>query len=224
MQPYFFPYVGYWQLISSVDIFVIYDDVTYIKQGFINRNSLIINGAKSYFTLELRGASSNKLIKEIQLGGNRHKLLKTIELNYKKAPWFFDVFPVIEEIFSFESKWLIEFLGNSLKTISKRLNLNTNFIYSSDIAKDASLKGQDKVISICKVLDARRYINSIGGLSLYDINEFLINGIELCFLKSKPITYKQLGDQFVPWLSIIDVMMFNSPEGIRRLLNEYELT
>ena len=223
MQPYFFPYIGYWQLISAIDIFVIYDDVSYIKQGFINRNNILINGTKAYFTLHLRGASSNKLINEIKLGDNRNKLLKTVELNYKKAPYFLDVFPLIENIFNFKSELLIEFLSNSLKTVSKFLCLNTKFINSSEIAKDASLKGQDKLISICKVLGGTQYINPYGGQNLYDRNEFSTNGIELYFINSKPVAYPQFKNKFVPCLSIIDVMMFNSTEEIGRLLIEYEL-
>ena len=223
MQPYFFPYIGYWQLISAVDIFVIYDDVNYIKQGFINRNNILINGTKAYFTLHLKGASSNKLINEIQLGDNKYKLLKTVELNYKKSPYFLDVFPLIENIFCFKSEWLIEFLSNSLKTVSKYLCLNTKFIDSSEIEKDDSLKGQGKIISICKVLGATQYINSNGGQNLYNRNEFSNNGIELYFIKSKQIVYPQFKNQFVPKLSIIDVLMFNSSKEIQAMIDKFEL-
>jgi hypothetical protein len=223
MQPYFFPYIGYWQLISAVDTFVIYDDVNYIKQGFVNRNSLIINGTKSYFTLELKGASPNKFINEILIGHNKKKLLKTVEFNYKKTPLFSEVFPFIQEIFEFQNDNLGKFLGNSIEKISAYLEVKTKFIYSSNLKKDNRLKGKDKVISICKILDSTHYLNASGGHELYDKSEFLSNGIKLNFIKSKPITYKQFDNEFIPWLSIIDIMMFNSPDTISGMLKEYYL-
>ncbi|MCT7650802.1 WbqC family protein [Aliarcobacter butzleri] len=223
MQPYLFPYIGYWQLINAVDTFVIYDDVNFIKQGYINRNSILSNGKSQQFTLELIGASSNKLIKEIEIGNNANKILKTIKQNYIKAPYFEIVFPMIEDILNQEEKNLAKFIGYSLQQISNYLILDTKFIYSSEIEKDNSLKAQDKVLEICNILKADKYINAIGGQELYNKEIFKENGIELNFLKIELVEYKQFKNDFVPYLSIIDILMFNSKDEIKNMLVRYEL-
>lgn len=222
MQPYFFPYVGYWQLLNIVDTYVIYDDVNYIKQGYINRNSILINGEEKRLTMEVIGASSNKLINEIEVGNNRKKLLKTIDMAYRKAPYFEAVFPVIQMILESQEKNLARFLGNSLKQVSKYLDINTNIIFSSDIDKDNTLKAQDKVIDICQKLNATQYINAIGGRELYDKKKFQSKGIDLKFIQMGTIEYEQLNQDFVSFLSIIDLMMFNSKPITKKLLNRYE--
>lgn len=223
MQPYFFPYIGYWQLVNTVDTFVIYDDVTFIKQGYINRNSILVNGQAQIFTLELIGASSNKLINEIGVGNNRKKILKTLKQNYSKAPYFDVVFPIIEDILDQDEKNLAKFIGNSLEKISNYLELDTKFIYSSDIEKDSSLKAQNKILDICKILHAKKYINAIGGKVLYDKEVFQQNNMELNFIKTELIEYEQFKNEFVPYLSIIDIMMFNSKKNIQNMLNHYKL-
>ena len=223
MQPYLFPYIGYWQLINAVDTFVIYDDVNFIKKGYVNRNSILSNGQSQLFTLELIGASSNKLIKEIEIGNNANKILKTIKQNYIKAPYFEIVFPMIEDILNQEEKNLAKFIGYSLQQISNYLILDTKFIYSSEIEKDNSLKAQDKVLEICNILKADKYINAIGGQELYNKEIFKENGIELNFLKIELVEYKQFKNDFIPYLSIIDILMFNSKDEIKNMLNRYEL-
>lgn len=223
MQPYFFPYIGYWQLISAVDTFVIYDDVNYIKQGYVNRNSLLINGVKSFYTLELKGASSFKLINEIQVGRNIPKLIKTLEQNYKKAQYFTDVFPVVSDIINFKENNLGKYLGNSIFKISSLLDLKPKFIYSSDIEKNNTLKGKDKVLAICRILKANKYLNAIGGQQLYCKDEFMANGIELNFIKTIDICYPQCSHSFVPNLSIVDVLMHCGKEKTKILLTKYQL-
>ena len=223
MQPYLFPYIGYWQLINAVDTFVIYDDVNFIKQGYINRNSILSNGKSQVITMELIGASSNKLINEIEVGNNRSKLSKTIKQNYVKARYFEVVYPLIENILNQNEKNLGKFIGYSLEQISNYLEINTKFIYSSDIEKDNALKTQDKVLEICNILKADKYINAIGGQELYNKEIFKENGMELNFLKTELVQYKQFKNDFVPYLSIIDVLMFNSKDEIKEMLKRYEL-
>ena len=223
MQPYLFPYIGYWQLISAVDIFVIYDDVNFIKQGYINRNYIFQNGQKQLFTLEVIGGSSNKFINQIKVGRNSKKILKTIAQNYNKAPYFKDIFPVFDDILNQREENLAEFIGNSLKTIAAYLGIDTKFIYSSDIKKDNSLKAQERVIDICKHLNATNYINAIGGQELYNKNKFLEENIVLNFLDSEMLEYKQFKNEFVPYLSIIDIMMFNTRTDIQKMLDSYKL-
>lgn len=223
MQPYLFPYVGYWQLIDAVDCFVIYDDVNYIKQGYINRNSILVNGKPQVFTLELLGASSNKLINEIQVGKNSKKILKTIKQNYSKAPYFNDANQLIEDIFNQNEKNLAKFIGYSIEKVCDYLKLSTKLVYSSDIKKNTELKAQDKVIDICSLLSGDKYINAIGGKELYSREEFSQNGLDLFFLDTKEIKYHQFENEFVPFLSIIDIIMFNDVTEVQKIIKSYEL-
>jgi len=224
MQPYLFPYIGYWQLINAVDTFVIYDDVNFIKQGYINRNNILVNNKSQRFTLELVGASSNKLINEINVGRNAIKVLKTIKQNYQKAPYFSDVYPLIEKILLNPEKNLAKYLTNTLIAISQYLELNTKFMISSELNKDSNLTAQNKVLNICKVLNATTYINAIGGQELYDREIFKIHDLELRFLETNTdIVYKQFNDEFISNLSIIDVLMFNSISEIKNILEKYKL-
>lgn len=226
MQPYFFPYIGYWQLINAVDIYVIYDDVNFMKKGWINRNNILINGQPKLINLQMSKASQNKLINEIELLGNETynaKLLKTIKASYKKAPYYEEVFPLIKNIIEQDEKNLAKFLTESMVEISKYLGIKTKFVMSSDIEKNNSLRGQDKIIETCKLLNADVYINSIGGRDLYLQKDFHSNGIKLKFLKANKIKYKQFNNEFIPNLSIVDVLMFNATNGINHFLEEYEL-
>lgn len=223
MQPYFMPHLGYFQLMDAVDEYVIYDDVQFIKGGWINRNNILISGRKSLFTIMLEGASPNKLINEIIIKDDFRKFKKSIEITYAKAPYREAVINLLGRICSYEDKNLSRFIGNSFKELALYLGIETRLTYSSRLRKDSSLRGQDKVISICKELGAQTYINSIGGVELYSKENFLSEGIELMFLKSLPVRYHQLGYDFVPGLSIIDVMMFNSRGEIAKMLRNYEL-
>jgi predicted HNH restriction endonuclease len=172
MQPYLFPYIGYFQLINAVDKFVIYDDVNYIKKGWINRNNIIINKQKALFTISLAGASQNKLINEIDISDNFEKLLKTIQFSYSKAPYFRQTYEILNKIVSFENRNLSLFITNSLETILDYLNIDTEILLSSNLNKDSGLKGQVKIMSICKELNAETYVNPIGGIDLYDKEYF----------------------------------------------------
>lgn len=223
MQPYFFPYIGYWQLLHAADTFVIYDDVNYIKQGYINRNSILAGGKEQRITLEVIGASSNKNINQIQVGNNAKKLLKTIEQAYRKAPMYDDVFPVLSNILTNPEKKLAVYLGDAIKAIAEYLGLDITIRYSSDIEKDNSLAAQKKVIEICRNLGAKHYINSIGGKELYDKQAFEAEGITLSFLKPELMEYQQFGHEFVPFMSIIDVIMFNSKVEVQKMIGRYVL-
>lgn len=223
MQPYFFPYIGYFQLIRAVDKYVIYDDVNFIKGGWINRNYILHNNQKHLFSMKLDHSSPNKRINEIFIKDDFKKLSKLFYYSYLKAPYFTDVYPLIEDIFSFNENNLAIYLTNSLLTVSKYLDIDTEFLMSSSLNKDDSLKNQDKVIHICELLGATTYINAIGGQTIYNNSLFSDHNIEIKYLKSSPKTYKQFDNEFVPWLSIIDVMMFNSKNDICEMLIQNEL-
>ena len=226
MQPYLLPYIGYWQLLNAVDTYVIYDDVNYIKSGWINRKRILINGGASYFTIQVIGASSFKLINEIQVNNDDRlieKNLKTIEMAYRKAPYFEEGYSIMEKILRYKDDNLANYLINSIKVICNYLEIFTEIIISSEMKKNNELKAQEKVLDICKELQATDYYNAIGGQELYSFDDFKKNNIRLHFLKTGDIEYKQFNNEFQPFLSIIDVIMFNSKEEIKEMLNKYTL-
>jgi len=226
MQPYLFPYIGYYQLISAVDAFVVFDDVNFIKKGWINRNRILLNGKDHRFTLPLVKASQNKLINEIDMvpdQAHKKKLLDLIGHAYKKSPEYKNVFPAVKEIVLNEENNLLKYLKFSLARTADFLGIKTRLLLSSAIDKGQSLKGQDKIISICKELKAGEYFNLMGGSGLYDKDIFRKSGITLSFLKTREIRYAQFKNDFIPNLSIVDVLMFNPLEAVRGFLREFDL-
>ena len=226
MQPYLFPYLGYWQMISAVDIFVLFEDVNFIKRGWINRNNILLNGKAHLFTLPLTEATQNKFINEISIthdNKEKHNLLKTIENAYKKAPYFSDIFPLISNILTYERHNLAHFLLHHFEIIFAYLDIKTKLLYSSMIEKDNTLKAQDKIIDICHRMNATHYLNAIGGQNLYDKICFEQEHITLNFIKMRSIRYPQFKNEFVPYLSIIDVLMFINRESVKQMLTEYDL-
>ncbi len=226
MQPYLLPYLGYWQMIASADVFVIYDDVNFIKGGWINRNNILLNGKAHLFTLPLVDASPNKRINEICVTPQeklKQKILKTIDGAYRKAPYFADVFPMLTDILMHEQHGLAPFMLHQFETIFAYLGIKTRLLLSSSLEKDNSLRAQDKVIDICHRLGTTHYVNAIGGQELYDKETFRKEGMTLSFIKMHDLSYPQFKGDFVPYLSIIDVLMFNSPEAVRELLTQYDL-
>ncbi len=224
MQPYFMPYIGYWQLMNTVDTYVIYDDVNYIKGGWINRNQILINGKAKYLTIPVLGASPNKTINEIKIDTNPKiidKKLRMIKGAYQKAPYYKETIDIIEKILTYQEADIVKFLQNSFKTIKDYLRIKTDFILSSNINKEERLQGQDKVLDICKRLGAKEYYNAIGGYKLYSFSDFEEENIRLRFLKTNRIEYKQFNNDFQKNLSIIDVMMFNSRETVIGMLDQY---
>lgn len=222
MQPYLFPYLGYFQLIRAVDAFVVYDDVNYIKGGWINRNYILANGDRQLITLPLQGASPNKLINQVEVGG-AHKILQSLHHSYGKAPHFDAVYPMLEDILAQTEKNLARFLDYQLRRICDHLGLRPQWHISSSLGKDNGLRGQDKILSICEELGATHYINVPGGKALYDQPAFSARGLQLSFIQPRAVIYRQFGSGFFPSLSIIDVMMFNDREQCARLLEEYDL-
>jgi WbqC-like protein family len=227
MQPYFLPYIGYFQLMLAVGKFIVLDDVNYINRGWINRNRMLLNGDAHTFTVPLVGASQNKRICDIELVEGtvwREKLLKTIGQAYRHAPGYRAVWGLVEGIINYPSRKLDEFLLNSLRAVAYYLHIDTEIADSSRTYGNAELKGQDRIIDICKREAAGIYINPIGGTELYGREDFADAGIQLHFLKPRPIIYPQRAKgEFVPWLSILDVLMFNESNVVQQYLNEADL-
>ena len=223
MQPYFFPYIGYFALLEKADCFVIADDLNYIKNGFINKNYILSNKESFRMSLQLKKASQNKLINEIDRGDNLIQILETIKRAYVKAPYYNEVFPVIEKILSNTECNLARFLGDAIKDISDFLKLDVDILYSSEIQKNQELRFDERILDICHRLGAEHYVNSIGGQELYDKKKFADHGVKLNFIECPSVTYQQFSEEFIPSLSIIDVMMFNSVSKIREILKQCQL-
>jgi hypothetical protein len=227
MQPYFFPYIGYWQLINAVDTFVIYDNIQFSKKGWFHRNNFLMNGKKTLFTIPLKKDSNTLNVVNRYLSDDSEKQIKKIiyqiKNSYRKAPYFDNVFPVIETILLNQEKNLFSYIIYSIEMICDYLEIDTNIVKSSTINIDHNLRSQDKVIAINKILKSTKYINSIGGADLYDRGDFKEEAIELRFLESEVVNYRQFNNEFIPCLSIVDVMMFNSKEEIKDLLEKYKL-
>jgi hypothetical protein len=228
MQPYFFPYIGYFQLVSAVDAFVLYDDVAYIKQGWINRNKILLDDKPHVFTVPLKNASSFVTIAETEINRPlyeswRIKFLKTLTQAYKKAPYFNPVNELIEAILAADAATIGDLAVTSVSSTCQYLRLSTRLIKTATHYANYSLKAQERIVDICKREHASEYINAKGGKELYSKKDFEEAGIALSFIRSGEIKYQQFGDDFVPWLSIIDVMMFDSTDKIRQLLAMYTL-
>lgn len=228
MQPYFLPYIGYFQLIYAADVFVIYDNIEYTKKGWINRNRILVNGKDEYITLPLKKDSDFLQIKDRQLADGiedeKKKMLRKIKEVYRKAPFFNAVYQNIETIFSFQNTNLFEFIFHSISQIVSLLGINTKIIVSSTLHVNHDLKGQEKVMAICQNLNANIYINPIGGIEIYSNSFFSNNNMELLFLKPELKSYPQFNNAFVPWLSILDLLMFNSIEDIyKEFITSYTL-
>ena len=224
MQPYFFPYLGYFQLIAAVDVFVIFDDVNYINKGWINRNNILANGRAQPINLALGNRSQNLLINQIDVLDTGVKLLKTLAQNYGKARQFQIEYPMLEAVIQYPDRNLGNYLAHLLKKVCIAMGIKTPMVRSSDLLKDNALKGQERIVAICKQLQATHYINPAGGKDLYQREVFSQHALELSFLQTRAVSYPQFGLPFVPHLSIIDVLMFNDAAQRLKLLAEYDLT
>lgn len=226
MQPYFMPYIGYWQLIAAVDAFVVYDNIKYTKKGWINRNRFLTNGEEAVFSLPLRKDSDFLDVNQRFLSDSfdPEDFLNRFREAYRKAPEFSSVMPLLEGIVRNPVSNLFEYILGSIRVVCGFLEIKTPLVVSSTIVCDHSLKSGERVRAICKALGAVIYVNPVGGMELYSKDDFAKNGINLKFLKALPFEYQQSGNAFLPWLSILDVLMFNSKECIvSQVYNGYSL-
>lgn len=223
MQPYLFPYIGYFQLMNAVDDFIVYDNIEYTKKGWINRNRILVGNKDALISFPLKKDSDYLDIKHRSLSDSweaeRVKLLNRIRESYRKAPFFEPAFAVISGALLCEERNLFAFILHTLEQVKEYLRITTPLTISSSIPIDHDLRADEKVIALCKAKGASTYINPIGGVELYDKMKFLGAGITLHFLQTIGVEYAQFTGPFVPHLSIIDVMMFNSVDNISQFLN-----
>lgn len=226
MQPYIFPYIGYFQLIHSVDKFVFLDNVNFIKKGWINRNRLMINKNVSFFTIPCKNISQNKKINEINIDWESNfldKMLRTIEFNYKKAPFFNTIIQLIFSVFEKKYSKISQLAIESVIKFCNYLEMSREFIIASEKNDyNHNLKSADRLIDIAQKENCKTYINAIGGLSLYNKDYFSKKSIDLYFLKTN-LNENFDKNNYISFLSIIDLAMFNSVDKIKFLLQQYEL-
>jgi hypothetical protein len=240
MQPYFFPFIGYFQAIKAVDKYILYENLDYIKDGWMNRNRVLIkNQNPAYFSVTLQGSSSNKKIHEIELNTSfnwRRKLLNKLFLNYKGSPFFDESYNLIEECINIEGDMLSMYNSQIINKIADYLEINTEIQYDNQHYLPLEQKLAEgiiqntnyetklmRVFEICKQEKANVFLNAIGGRTLYDKKRFKKNGIDLFFVETEDIVYKQFSGDFHPNLSIIDVLMHNGKDKTNDLLKNYKL-
>ena len=229
MQPYLFPYIGYFQLIRASDRFVFYDDVNYIKQGWINKNRIFINGVIFDFTVPLSKASSFRRICDTRIDEKSYsfwkdKLYKALEQGYRKARYFAEAMCVVDRVFASRVEFISELAALSVLETARYLSLETQFVVGSRHYANANYRGQARVIDICLREGASHYINPAGGVDLYQHANFNAYGIDLSFLRPDLQAYDQQCETFVPGLSVIDIMMHLTPARARNLVDHYELS
>lgn len=228
MQPYFLPYIGYFQLIHAVDVFVVYDDIKYTKRGWINRNRFLDRGKPEYFSIPLRKDSDFLHVRDRELAESfpdlRHKTLRRLEAAYRKAPHFEVGFDLVRRCYNYDDSNLFRFIRNSIEVVCNSLGIETPVVTSSTLQNAGpDLKAAERVLAVCRAVGASQYVNPIGGVELYDRDYFADQGVELRFIRTKGFEYAQFDHPFVPNLSIIDVVMFNGLERTRELLDAFDL-
>lgn len=226
MQPYFVPYIGYFQLMAAVDRFVLLDDVSFINRGWINRNRILVGGREHLMTVPLRGASQNQQINQIALSEDaswRSKLLKTMEQSYRKAPFYAETMPIVKDILACPETMLAPYLRFSLTALHAWLDLPCEIVTSSAKYENRDYKGAQRILDICRQEQAGVYVNAPGGKDLYAPADFSALGIQLRFLKPRLEEYAQVTAPFMPGLSIIDVLMHQGRTATRQALFPTEL-
>jgi len=226
MQPYFFPYIGYFQLMRHVDRFVIYDDVQYMKGGWINRNRILHDGKPQWITVPVRRDRLTLPINQRYYLLDEHEI-KCIKRRlwscYSNSDRFDEAIRFINGLLESYDLNVATFNTRLLVSLAARLGITCELLISSELPKRENLTGQERVIDICRLLGADNYLNPIGGAHLYEASAFEKAGVRLEFIRTRPLSYQQAGQPHVPFLSIIDVLMFNSEKDILSLMNQYDI-
>ena len=228
MQPYVFPYLGYYQLLHAADVFVCFDDVNFIKKGWINRNRILLNGAPFTFTIPIQGMSQNITIRDSHIAPDpawRIKLLGNLKQGYGRAPFYDTVFPLVEQLIQQASGSIADLAEASIRLVADHLALPVRITRSSALGIAEGVKGQERILQVAKAHGAAHYINPANGAHLYSEERFAQARITLRFLRMEAdLRYPQQGKgDFVPGLSMLDLLMNVPPEGIRDLLARYTL-
>jgi len=223
-QPYFFPFLPYWQLLQAADVFVIGDNLRYRMRGFINRNSILLGHAPHLLSISIGKASPNRRIDQIDIIDDFSRFRRTLHHAYHNAPSYEPAMAVIDQALGFEDRNLARFLGNQIKVVSGYLGLKARITSLSELGIACEYANRNQRLYDCAgALGATRIINPLGSTSLYDAGDFASQGIALGFLRSNASGYPQHSRQFVPNLSIIDAMMNLSQDGLAARMRDYEI-
>ena len=223
-QPYFLPYLGYWQLIHAADRFLIADDYDFIKEGWINRNYILVNGKPQYFRVEMVGGIPSRLIRDKRIAMKPLWLqdkLKTLRMAYHRAPFYEPGYALAERILLNPERNLSLFLEYSIREVCAYLGITTPIGHSSDLSGNSLLRREERIYDFCARLGADTYVNLPGGQKLYDYEAFAAHGIRLRFIQPVLKPYKQFGDRFTERLSILDAIMFNPPDALHAMLDDF---
>jgi hypothetical protein len=226
LQPYFFPYLGYFQLIAASDVFVIYDDAQFMKNGWVNRNRILGDPSPAWWTFPVEAASHKLPINQRRYVDDRSRnpasLLAALHHRYRRAPHFAPAMRLVEDILAFGERGVAAFNANAIRQVCRQLGIDTRMEVASTLGVPPS-GGEERVLDICKALGATRYLNPIGGTELYSPVSFAARGLALEFLHSEVRPYRQFTLPFQPALSVIDTLMFNGPAEMRELLAQYRI-
>ena len=223
-QPYFLPYIGFWQLVNAADLFLIGDNYNFIERGWIQRNRILINGKPIFLGLEVKHITSFRKINETEfIDFDVAQKLNTVYRAYRKAPQFDAGYNLVKTILDNPERNVAEFLFQSIKDVCRFLGIDTKFIRSSEIPGNDSYKREYRIYDFCHRLGGDTYLNAVGGQDLYHFDDFEKHGITLKFIHPNIRPYKQFYNEFVPGLSILDVIMFNSLETIKEMLNDFSV-
>jgi hypothetical protein len=228
MQPYFLPYIGYFQLMAAVDKFVVLDDVNFINRGWINRNRIAVNGEPYWLTLPLAKASQNRLINEIKILDDplwKRKMIRTLELSYRSAPFAHEVWPMLSDLLEEARGSLSAFLFRHLRRVVDYIGIDVSIEPTSAIYPKEGRAGQERILDICRREGATSYVNLPGGRELYDPPTFAASGIKLLFIEPnlEALALRHSG-RGAPSLSILDLLMLNSPATIHEVIKKSQLS
>ncbi|MHB9799777.1 WbqC family protein [Pseudomonas sp. MT3] len=227
MQPYLFPYLGYFQLIAASSLFLLGDSLQYTRRGWINRNRLLVGGQPWSFSFPLEQGSRSQAINErllsTQMRPTSQRLLHTIRHAYSRAPCYRQVFPLVEEILEHPERNLARFAEHSIRRICHYMGIDTPIERVSELDLAPDIDRDRRLIEAVRRSGGDVYLNPEGGRHLYCPDLFHTHGVELRFLRMDELSYRQFDDNFVPSLSIIDVLMFNPPDEMQRLLGRYSV-
>lgn len=223
-QPYFIPYLGFWQLVNAADLFLIGDDYNFIKRGWIQRNRILVNGQPHFLGLEVKHITSFRKINETEFVDlDVGQKLNTVYRAYRRAPQFDAGYDLMEKILGNPERNVADFLFQSIKDVCQFLGIGVKFIRSSEIPGNDSFKREYRIFDFCRRLGGDTYLNAVGGQDLYHFDDFEKHGVTLKFIHPNIRPYRQFDNEFVPGLSILDVIMFNSLDAIKDMLNDFGL-
>lgn len=229
MQPYFFPYIGYFSLIMQSDDFIIFDTPQFMRKGWIERNRIgKLTGGSVYIKVPLNKAELSTAIKDMSIDHStdwRGKIISQLEIYKKRAPFYDEVISVVKDVLEYSGDSIVHLNKIALEKVCHYLGLEKNFTIFSEmnLVIDPPQAPDEWALNICKSLGIKSYVNAAGGESFFETKKYEENSIQLCFVTQPIEEYKQFGAEFEPGLSIIDVMMFNSPERIIEMLSHGSL-